>query len=57
MSASLYVHHMHTVPLEGQKRELDALELEFQAMVSCPVWCWERNPGALEEQQTLLTAE
>lgn len=35
---------------DGQKRESDPLKPESQM-------CWELNPGSVQEQQVLLTAE
>ena len=46
--------HMSAVPHIGQKRASDLLEMEF---LSLPHGCWERNPGPLQEQPVLLTAE
>lgn len=38
VSAWVCVYHIHAVGCRGQKRVLDALELELQAVVSCPLW-------------------
>lgn len=40
----------------SQKRALASLELEFQAIMSCPVGDG-KEPSPLEEQQVLLTTE
>lgn len=38
----------------GQKKALDPLELESQAVESCLMWYWEPNSGPLQKQQVLL---
>jgi hypothetical protein len=40
----------------GQKRVSDLLKRELETVMSCH-GCWESNPGPLEEQEVLLTAE
>ena len=35
----------------------DPLDLKFQTAVNCLSRCWELNPGHLQEQYTILTAE
>lgn len=40
-----------------QKRMSDLLKLEFQAVMSCLVWSWERTHVSWEEQEELLSAE
>jgi hypothetical protein len=41
----MYVHKYVPNVHEGQKRESDSLELEYEL----PYGCWELNPGLLEE--------
>lgn len=48
---------MSAVPLRGQKRALESLELELQEVVSCPTWVLGLNTGPLEQQQEVLTTE
>lgn len=46
-----------TIVQGSQKRTLDALELEFQEVVSCLIWCWSSDSCPWEKQHTLLTAK
>lgn len=48
--------HMSAGPNGGQKKVLEPLELELQAVVRY-LECWEPNSGPLQEQYTLLPVE
>lgn len=41
----------------GKKRASDPRELELEADVSPPWWCWELNLGSLQEKYALSTAK
>lgn len=44
-----------TIVQGSYKRALDALELEFQEVVSCLIRCWPSDSCPLEKQHALLT--
>lgn len=48
----MYVHYMRVVPPDVRVTS-EPLELELQGTLSCHVWCWELNPGPLQEQGML----
>lgn len=51
----VYMNEYHLVQVcvcvRGQNWVLDALELELQAVVTCPVWVQRTKFESLEEQQ------
>ena len=58
LPVGMYVYHMHAVPAETTRGHSLLLELELlteSCELSCG--CWELNPGPLEGQPVLFTAE
>ena len=41
----------------GQKRAYDSSRMRVRDGCQLPCWCWELNPGPLQEQPVLLTTE
>lgn len=57
LCVSLNILHRWVSAKRGKKRASDPRELELEADVSHPRWCWELNLGSPQEKYVLLTAE